>query len=71
MIYSFIFTREATKEKKKQKKIWKAKMREEGVEIQKVKTKKMADSACKQRIVIDMSYDDMMSEKVLLSLFEL
>lgn len=40
-------------------------MREAGEEIIKVKTKKMAESTCKQRIVLDMSYDDMMSDKVL------
>lgn len=39
-------------------------MRESGVEIPKVKTTKMAESACKQRIVLDMSYDDLMSDKV-------
>lgn len=43
-------------------------MREAGVAIQKVKTKKMAESTCKQRIVLDMSYDDLMSDKVVLRL---
>lgn len=43
-------------------------MREAGVQIQKVKTKKMAESTCKQRIVLDMSYDDLMSDKVVLRL---
>lgn len=52
------------KEKKKERKKWKAEMREAGIEIQKVKTKKMEESSCKQRIVLDMSYDDMMSDKV-------
>lgn len=40
-------------------------MREAGEEIIKVRIKKMAESACKQRIILDMSYDDMMSDKVL------
>jgi len=39
-------------------------MRESGVEIPKVKTNKMGESTCKQRIVLDMSYDDLMSDKV-------
>lgn len=41
-------------------------MREAGIDVQKVKTTKMAESSCKQRVVLDMSYDDMMSDKVLL-----
>lgn len=40
-------------------------MRESGVEVPKVKTNKMADSTCKQRIVLDMSFDDLMSDKVI------
>jgi len=40
-------------------------MRESGIEIQKVKTKKMAESMCKQRIVLDLSYDNLMSNKVM------
>jgi tRNA (guanine9-N1)-methyltransferase len=39
-------------------------MRELGVEVTKVKRNKMADSTCKQRIVLDMSYDNLMSDKV-------
>lgn len=39
-------------------------MREAGVEVHKIKTNKMAESSCKQRIVLDMSYDDLMSNKV-------
>ncbi|VVC32922.1 tRNA methyltransferase TRMD/TRM10-type domain,tRNA methyltransferase TRM10-type domain [Cinara cedri] len=55
--------KEFNKEKKQEKKKWKAQMREAGIEIQKIKTTKMAESTCKQRIVLDMSYDDMMSDK--------
>jgi len=51
------------KEKKEERKKWKAQMRKSGVEIQKTKTTKMAQSTCKQRVVLDMSYDDMMSNK--------
>lgn len=42
-------------------------MREAGVETQKVKKKKMSDSTCKQRIVLDMSYYDMMKYKVIIT----
>lgn len=63
------YIRESNKEKKEKKKKRKAQMREAGVEIQKVKTKKMADSTCKQHIVLDMSYDDMMSNKVSIILY--
>ncbi|KAL5234816.1 hypothetical protein ACI65C_002226 [Semiaphis heraclei] len=55
--------REINKEKKVERKKWKAQMRESGVEIPKVRTNKMAESTCKQRIVLDMSYDDLMSDK--------
>ncbi|XP_027853931.2 tRNA methyltransferase 10 homolog A [Aphis gossypii] len=55
--------KELNKEKKEEKKKWKAQMRESGVEVPKVKTNKMADSTCKQRIVLDMSFDDLMSDK--------
>ncbi|XP_025201508.1 tRNA methyltransferase 10 homolog A [Melanaphis sacchari] len=55
--------KELNKEKKAEKKKLKAQMRESGVEVSKVKTNKMADSTCKQRIVLDMSYDDLMSDK--------
>ncbi|NP_001280413.1 uncharacterized protein LOC100164020 [Acyrthosiphon pisum] len=48
--------RETSKERK-------AQMRDSGVEIPIVKTKKMANSTCKQRIVLDMSYNDLMSAK--------
>lgn len=56
--------RKIKKEKKKRKQKAKALMRESGIDIQKVKTRKMADSTCKQRIVLDMSYDNLMSFKV-------
>jgi len=62
--FSYILCREINKEKKQEKKKWKAEMRKAGVEIQKVKTTKMAQSTCKQRVVLDMSYDELMSNKV-------
>lgn len=65
-IHIYIFYRVINKEKKEKKKKWKAQMREAGEEIIKVRTKKMAESTCEQRIVLDMSYDDMMSDKVLM-----
>lgn len=37
------------------------------MEVPKAKTKKMADSMCNQRVVLDMSYDSMMSDKVNIS----
>lgn len=55
--------KETNKEKKEERKKWKAQMRELGVKIPKVKTNKMSGSTCKQRIVLDMSYDDLMSDK--------
>ncbi|XP_060833544.1 tRNA methyltransferase 10 homolog A [Rhopalosiphum padi] len=55
--------KELNKEKKVEKKKLKAQMRELGVEVSKVKRNKMADSTCKQRIVLDMSYDNLMSDK--------
>jgi hypothetical protein len=61
----FVYAREVNKEKKEKRKKWKAQMREAGVNIQKAKTTKMAESSCKQRVVLDLSYDDMMSDKVL------
>jgi len=39
-------------------------MREAGIIVPKVKTTKMALSTCKQRVVLDMSYDKMMTFKV-------
>lgn len=60
----FIIYRKINKEKKKKKQKVRALMRESGIDIQKVKTRKMADSTCKQRIVLDMSYDNLMSFKV-------
>lgn len=44
-------------------------MKEAGVNIQRAKTTKMSESSCKQRVVLDLSYDDMMSDKVLLFKF--
>uniref|UniRef100_A0A2S2R4G6 tRNA (guanine(9)-N(1))-methyltransferase n=1 Tax=Sipha flava TaxID=143950 RepID=A0A2S2R4G6_9HEMI len=58
--------KEVNKEKKEKRKKWKAQMREAGVNIQKAKTTKMAESSCKQRVVLDLSYDDMMSDKDLI-----
>ncbi|XP_050434569.1 tRNA methyltransferase 10 homolog A [Adelges cooleyi] len=55
--------RKFNKEKKKEKRKWKAEMKASGNEIPKVKTKKMSESTCKQRVVLDMSYDHLMSEK--------
>uniref|UniRef100_A0A2S2P6U2 tRNA (guanine(9)-N(1))-methyltransferase n=1 Tax=Schizaphis graminum TaxID=13262 RepID=A0A2S2P6U2_SCHGA len=55
--------KELNKEKKIEKKKLKAQIRELGVEVSKVKRNKMADSTCKQRIVLDMSYDNLMSDK--------
>lgn len=63
-MFAYVLHREVNREKKEERKKWKAQMREAGVEIPKVKTMKMAQSTCKQRIVLDMSYDDMMSNKV-------
>ncbi|XP_016663408.1 RNA (guanine-9-)-methyltransferase domain-containing protein 2 homolog isoform X1 [Acyrthosiphon pisum] len=56
--------RETNKERKVEMKKRKAQMRESGIEIPIVRTKKMAESTCKQRIVLDMSYDDLMSDKI-------
>lgn len=53
------------KQKKLQKKQWLAENREAGIVTRvKVKRNKMAESNCKQRIVLDMAYDDLMSSKV-------
>lgn len=63
---TFLFyIRETNKEKKHEKKKLLAQMREAGVGIQKAKLKKMAKSTCKQRIVLDMSYDHLMSDKAM------
>jgi len=62
--FFFILHRLANKERKRKRKEWKSQMREAGIKIPKVKTTKMALSTCKQRIVLDMSYDKMMSFKV-------
>lgn len=40
-------------------------MKESGMKIEKVKRYTMAKSTCKQRIVLDMSYDHLMSDKVI------
>jgi len=50
--------------KKKEKQKMRAQLRESGAQINKVKPIKMAESSCKQRIVLDMSYDHLMSDKV-------
>ncbi|XP_050543459.1 tRNA methyltransferase 10 homolog A [Daktulosphaira vitifoliae] len=55
--------KEFNKEKKKERKKWKADMKAAGHEIIKVKTTKMKESSCKTRIVLDMSYDHLMSNK--------
>lgn len=44
-------------------------MRQAGIEIQKAKLTKMAESTCKQRIVLDMSYDHLMSDKARIILY--
>lgn len=51
--------------KKLQNKKLLAERREMGIVSQpKIKRTKMADSKCKQRIVLDMAYDDLMKPKV-------
>lgn len=68
-LYIYHCSRAMDKEKKKEKKNLKAKMRDSSVVIQKATMKKMSESTCKQRIVLDMSFNDLMSDKVIVPLY--